>query len=319
MQHTLLEVNQFLRRVIVANLPEPLWVTCEIMQISTTRGHYYIDLVEKDAVTQQVVAQAQAVLWSGAYYRLKQKIGANLKDLLQVGVQALIRVRVDFSERYGLKLVVEDLDPAYTLGQMLLQRQQTILTLQKDGLLALNKTRPLPLLPQRLAIISSATAAGLQDFLQELTQNKYGYPFQYQLFTAAMQGQFTEKEVVHALERIAEQRTAFDAVAILRGGGSKLDLSAFDSLKMCKAIANFPLPVLTGIGHDIDEAVADLVAHTTLKTPTAVATFLVERCLTAEMSLRELSDAIRQGAQRHLTQQQQRLEAQNNGCSKVRF
>lgn len=307
-QHTLLEVNQFLKRVVAANLPEAIWVTCEIMQVGSSRGHYYIDLIEKDAITQQIVAQSQAVMWSSTFYRLKKKIGANFKNLLQSGIQVLIQVKIDFSERYGLKLVIENIDPAYTLGQMEMQRQVTIEQLKKEKLFDKNSQLLLPIVPQRIAVISSPKAAGLQDFLQELTTNQYEYNIDYQLFKAAMQGQFSEKEIIEALKTINKQKTNFDAVVLIRGGGSKLDLSGFDSLKLCKTIANFSLPILTGIGHEIDESIADLVAHTSLKTPTAVATFLIERLLNFELEINQLQQDITKQTQQYLQQQNLQLE-----------
>jgi exodeoxyribonuclease VII large subunit len=308
MKHTLLELNQFLKRIVVANLPEPIWVTCEIMQIGNSRGHYYIDLIEKDEITQQIVAQSQAVMWSGTYYRLKKKIGANFNNLLQSGIQVMVQVKVDFSERYGLKLVIENMDPAYTLGQMEMQRQATIEQLKKEKLLVKNSQLTLPKIPQRIAVISSVKAAGLQDFLEELTNNQYGYDIKYRLFEAAMQGQFSEKEIVGALQNIDLQKRDFDAVVLIRGGGSKLDLSGFDSLRLCQTLANFPLPILTGIGHEIDESISDLVAHTSLKTPTAVATFLVERFLNYELEISQLYQLIQQETQSVLNRNNQFLE-----------
>lgn len=308
MTHTLLELNQFLKRVVAANLPDTVWVTCEIMQIGSSRGHSYIDLIEKDGITQQIVAQSQAVMWAGTYYRLKKKIGANFKNLLQSGIQVRVEVRVDFSERYGLKLVIENIDPTYTLGQMEMQRQATIEALKKEKLFNKNNQLTLSNVPQRIAVISSKNAAGLQDFLQELTSNQYGYTIDYQLFNAAMQGQFVEKEVIKALKEIKARKQHFDAVVLIRGGGSKLDLSGFDGLKLCKTLANFPLPILTGIGHEIDESIADLVAHTSLKTPTAVATFLVERLLNFELEINTLQQIITKQTQQLLTNNQQQLE-----------
>ena len=307
-QHTLLEVNQFLKRVVTANLPETIWVTCEIMQIGSSRGHYYIDLIEKDAITQQIVAQSQAVMWSSTFYRLKKKIGANFKNLLQSGIQVLVEVKVDFSERYGLKLVIENINPAYTLGQMEMQRQATIKQLKKEKLFDKNSELLLPIVPQRIAVISSPKAAGLQDFLQELTTNQYDYKIDYQLFKAAMQGQFSEREIIEALRAIEKRKMDFDAVVLIRGGGSKLDLSGFDSLKLCKTIANFSLPILTGIGHEIDESIADLVAHTSLKTPTAVATFLIEKLLNFELAINQLQQTINNQTQQYLQQQNLLLE-----------
>ncbi len=312
MKHSLLELNQFLKRVVIANLPDKIWVTCEIMQIGQSRGNFYIDLIEKDSVTKQVVAQSQAVLWSSTYYRLKKKLGTNFKNVLQSGIEVLIEVRVDFSERYGLKLVIENIDPAYTLGQMQMQRQQTIKQLKKENLLDKNGLISLNKIPQNIAIISSEKAAGFQDFMEELLNNQYNYQFKYQLFKAGMQGQFVEKEVSAALNNIELQQSKFDAIVIIRGGGSKLDLSGFDSLKICRLISNSSLPVLTGIGHDVDECVADLVAHTSLKTPTAVATFLIEQFLNFEIGISNIELNLNQKVNQVIQEKKQEIESLEN-------
>ncbi len=285
LKHSLYELNEFIKRVVAINLPEQLWVSCEIMQSNRSRGHWYLELIEKDKSTQEITAQAQAVMWASVYYQLKRKIGKDIDTILQSGMQVLLQIKVDFNERYGLKYIIQNIDTAHTLGQMELKRRAILQQLQQERAFEKNKRLPLPTVIQKLAIISSEKAAGYKDFEQHLYQNPYGYQFQIHLYKAAMQGQFVEKEVIKALKSIHRSKDTYDAIVLTRGGGSKLDLSGFDNLKLCQAIANANLPVLTGIGHEIDESIADRVAHTALKTPTAVASFLIERMVEFESTL----------------------------------
>ena len=292
MKYSLLELNNYIRQVLVLNFSESLWVSCEIAQIGHSRGHYYLDLVEKDTLTDAVAAKSQAILWRRDYLRLQIELGTALDSLLQDGVQVLLKVKVNYHEAYGLKFIIEEIDPAYTLGQLEIKRQQTILQLRKEGLFEQNKTRYLPPVLQRIAVLSSETAAGLQDYLVQTKQNPYGYRIDNQLFAATVQGTGVEKEMRSRLASIARRKEDFDAVVIIRGGGARLDLSAFDGYKLCKAIAEFPLPVLTGIGHDSDETVADLTAHTALKTPTAVADFILTRNAAFEGEMQHLGQYV---------------------------
>ncbi|MCB0580373.1 MAG: exodeoxyribonuclease VII large subunit, partial [Phaeodactylibacter sp.] len=225
--------------------------------------------------------------------KLRRKLGRTLDGLLQDGIEALLLVQVDFHERYGLKLVVEDIDPAYTLGQLELRRRQIMERLEAEQLIGRNQRHTLPVAVQRIAVISSEKAAGLQDFLQQLQENAYGFRFDCRLYPAAMQGGQTEEEVIHQLRKVERRRAHFDCAAIIRGGGAKLDLAAFDRYELCKAVAGSTLPVLTGIGHDIDEALLDKVAHTALKTPTAVADFIVHRNMEFEGALHRLGQQLR--------------------------
>ena len=276
------------------NFPDALWVRCEIAQLSQSRGHVYLELVEKEENENEPTAQASAVIWQSAQRRLQSKLGtANWKALLQVGAEVLLRVKVEHHERYGLKLMVDDIDPSYTLGKLEQRRRQLYEQLKQQGLLGKNGELPLRPVLQRIAVISSETAAGYQDFLQHLGENAYGYTFKTSLFPAAMQGALVETEVLKQLRAIQRRVTAFDAVVLIRGGGAKLDLAGFDSLALCEAIAKFPLPILTGIGHDVDETLVDLVAHTALKTPTAVADYLLQHNLQFEGQLLELSQFLR--------------------------
>lgn len=304
----LFEVLQHLRRTVALNFPETLWIKAEIAQFRESRGHIYLEIIEKDSGTEEWLAQAGAVLWQNQRIALTRKLGAQLRAVLQEGMEILCKARVDFHERYGLKLVIEDIDPAYTAGQLALERLKKLEILQREGLMGKNRSLPLPPVLQRVAILSSPQAAGLQDFEQQLLKNTFGYNFFTRLFPAAMQGNLLENESIAQLTRIRAHTQHYDCVVIIRGGGSKLDLAGFDSLELCRAIAHFPLPVFTGIGHDIDQTLTDLVAHQALKTPTAVAEFLLQNNLAFETRTLETWQWIRQFANQQLTRQQQLLE-----------
>lgn len=304
----LFEVLQHLRRTVLLNFPESLWIKAEIAQVRESRGHVYLELIEKDSNTAEWIAQAGAVLWQNQRIALTRKIGGQLRALLQEGMEVLLKARVDFHERYGLKLVIDDIDPAYTVGQLAIERQKKLEALQHEGLIGKNRTLALSPVLQRIAVLSSPQAAGLQDFEQQLLQNPFGYRFFTRLFPAAMQGNLLESETIAQLTRIRALEQHFDCVVIIRGGGSKLDLAGFDSLDLCRAIAHFPLPVITGIGHDIDQTLTDLVAHQALKTPTAVAEFLVQNNFAFENRTLEAWQWIGQFATQQLTRQQYVLE-----------
>lgn len=290
---SLFELNEHLRRILALNFPQPLWITAEIAQIGESKGHYYLDLVQKAAESDEIVAQAQAALWAGEYRQLLRRLGMSLQMVLREGQEVKIQVRPDFHERYGLKLHITDIDPAFTLGQLDLQRRQTVQTLREQGLFDLNRQLALPRVLQRIALISSETAAGKQDFIRQLAENQFGYHFDLQFFPAAVQGKDAGPDIIRALAAIAATPARFDCVVLVRGGGSRLDLSAFDGLELCAAVARMPLPVLAGIGHDVDETVLDLVACRSLKTPTAVAEYLIQHNMTFEGGILELTEAVR--------------------------
>ncbi len=317
--YSLFELNEYIRRVFALNFQDAVWIRCEIAQINASRGHHYLNLIEKSAEGENIIAQSSAVLWASKYRQLRRQHKKLLADLLQDGVAVLIQVKIEYDERYGLKLVIEDIDPSYTMGQMELKRQQILETLQQENLLEVNSKIPLPTAIQRVAIISSETAAGLQDYLNQIATNSYGYQFSNQLFPAAMQGANVEKEILKQLKKIAFLQANYDAVIIIRGGGSKLDLAGFDNLALGRAVANFPLPVLVGIGHEIDETVLDKVAHTSLKTPTAVADFLISRLLHFESRILEYKNYIFNSAnyqiqaeKNQLTYAQKMIQLQGN-------
>ncbi len=281
------------------NFSEALWISAEIAQISESRGHVYISLVQKETEATEVLAedkilaQTEAVIWARDYRRLKRQLGVQFKNILKPGLEVLIQAKVEYHERYGLKLLIQDIDPAYTVGKLELQRQETLQMLTRQGLLDKNKKQKLPKVLQKIAVISSERAAGYQDFQRQLTDNPYAYQINYTLLNAAMQGDQAKTEIINRLNEINETALAYDAVVIIRGGGAKLDLHAFDAAELCVAIANCKIPVVTGIGHDIDETLADRVAFEALKTPTAVAEWIIQHNLFFEMNLLELGNQIK--------------------------
>ena len=269
-----------LQKLVKATLDEafalPVWVSAEIAEIKINySGHCYLELVEKGGDNGVPLSQARAVIWRTAYARIAGYFEAETGQRLAAGIRILARVMISYHELYGFSLNILDIDPTFTLGDMERQRQITIERLQREGVWDINRENPLPQVVQRIAIVSSRQAAGYQDFCKEL--GKSPYAFSLTLFDAFMQGAGAEDSIVAALDAVADRMDDFDAVVLIRGGGSASDLNCFNAYRLCAHVAQFPLPVVTGIGHDKDTSVADMVAHTALKTPTAVAGWLVER------------------------------------------
>jgi len=276
--YSLYDLNEYVRRVIALNFPEPLWISAEISQCKIHRGQAYLELVQQDEESGEIIARASAAIWYKTYLFLSKKLKELMDSLLKEGTQVLIKVRIDYNEKYGMKLVIEDIDPSYTIGQMEMERTKIIERLISDKLYDVNKEVDAPIVFQRLAVISSAQAAGYKDFIAQLENNPYGYAYTTTLFPAAMQGQNVEREVITALEKVKHDGK-YDGVLIIRGGGSKLDLSYFDNYNIAASIASLAIPCLVGIGHEIDESVTDLVSYKSLKTPTAVADYLIDHSL----------------------------------------
>jgi len=272
--YSLYQVNEFLKRTIALNFPNEIWVKAEIAQIRESRGHWYLELVEKAEGQDEIIAQSSAAIWRGTYATLARKIGSELKGILADGMEVMVKCKMTYHERYGLKMNITDVQPEYTIGRLAKERAATIAKLKQLKLMDVNKLLEAQIVLQKVAVISAITAAGYQDFHQQLAENSMGYDFVIDLYPAAMQGINAEPEVLKQLKNIAEKKY-YDAVVIIRGGGAKLDLVAFDSLMLATAVAKFPLPVLVGIGHDIDESVIDMVAYKSLKTPTAVAEYII--------------------------------------------
>ncbi len=305
--YSLFELNEYLRRVIALNFNEAIWIKAEIFQIKPSRGNYYLELVEKAEGSNDIIAQMSAVIWVKSALFIKRKLGELQDAILSDGTQISVKVRLDFNERYGLKLIIEDIDPSYTMGQLELIRQKIIQRLKSENLIHLNGLQEIPAVVQRVAVISSKTAAGYQDFMAQLRNNPYGYQYQVDLYQAAMQGKNTEKEVLSAMQDIADHHNQYDLICIIRGGGSKMDLAAFDNYNISYAISQSPLPVLCGIGHDIDQTIADIVAHIELKTPTAVADFLIEHNLFFESEQLRMIEQIKSLSMMTLQREEQKL------------
>jgi exodeoxyribonuclease VII large subunit len=271
---SLAELQGILKRGVESAVPLPVWVAAEIGEVHTNRsGHCYMELIEKGGDNGVPRAKAPAVIWRSAWGAIRPYFVSETGRELAVGMKVLLKVTVSYHELYGLSLVVSDVDPLYTLGEQQRQRQETIVRLQREGIFDMNRGLKVPRVVQRVAVISSASAAGYQDFMNELAAS--GFRFHVELFDAVMQGHGTEDSIIAALERVAEGD--FDAVAVIRGGGAQSDLAAFDSYRLSSHVAQFPMPVVAGIGHDKDLSVVDMVAHLSLKTPTAVAGWLVDR------------------------------------------
>ena len=276
---SLVELNQLIKQALSAKLQPTYWVVAEIGELRVAQnGHCYLDLVEKG--DDRLLAKVRATIWAYTFRNLQGWFESVTGEALRPGLKILAQVEVQFHELYGLSFNVKDIDAQYTLGERARRRREVIQQLIDEGVYEMNKALPLPLVPQRIAVISSPTAAGLGDFMDQLQRNRGGYRFEVQLFKASMQGDAAEASIVAALLAVydcLEQRgPCFDVVVVIRGGGAQVDLDCFDTYGLATHIAQFPLPVVTGIGHERDETVADLVAHTKMKTPTAVAEFLID-------------------------------------------
>ncbi len=292
---TLKELQRMVKLTLDERFALPVWVSAEISEIKVNySGHCYLELVEKGTGDGLPTAQARAVIWRSQFPRISARFESETGQRLAAGIRLLAKVLVSYHELYGFSLQITDIDPSFTLGDLERQRQQTIAQLHEDGVWEMNRALPMPEVVQRVAVVSSAQAAGYQDFCKELAKSPYR--FETVLFDAFMQGAAAEDSIVSALCEVAARPERFDVVVMIRGGGSRSDLTCFDSYRLCTYVAQFPLPVLTGIGHDKDTSVADLVAHTALKTPTAVAGWLVDRMADAEglldVAALQLHDAV---------------------------
>lgn len=275
MEHlTLFDLNRLVKETLDSNLEPSYWVVAEIGEMrSNQTGHCYLELVEK--ADDKVIAKMRATIWAYTYRNLSTWFEGITGQALQPGLKILCNVTIQFHELYGLSANVRDIDANFTLGERAQRRKKIIEQLVEDGVFDMNKSHKLPIVPQRIAVISSPTAAGFGDFMDQITKNSYGYQFKVRLYKAIMQGDKACESMINAMLQIHNSREEYDALIIIRGGGSQIDLDCFDDYNLAAHIAQFILPVITGIGHERDETIADLVAHTMMKTPTAVAEFLI--------------------------------------------
>ena len=273
---TLYELNTLVREAIASAMDRDYWVEAELSEVREVRGHCFMELVQKDLFSPTPVARASAKCWKTTWIRIRPRFEAITGQPLRPGMKVMLLVHPDFHEAYGFSWIVSDVDPTYTLGDMARKRMEIVNQLKAEGVFDLQKGLPLPLFSQHIAVISSENAAGYGDFCSQLSNNDYGFSFMPVLFAAVMQGDGVEQSIVAALNAINAEADRFDVVVIIRGGGATADMSGFDTLLLAENVANFPLPVITGIGHERDECVLDMVSHTRVKTPTAAAALLVD-------------------------------------------
>lgn len=305
---TLYELNNLVRGVLESRLKDEYWLQAELSEVREAyNGHCYVEFVQKDTAGRNLIAKARGAIWAGTYRLLAPMFERETGQRLVPGLKVLVRVSVTFHELYGYSLTVSDIDPAYTLGDIARRRKEILAQLAAEGILNDNKELRLPLLANRIAVISSATAAGYGDFCNQLLRNDYGLRFTVRLFPAVMQGERVEASVLAAMDAVMAECDAWDAVVIIRGGGAVSDLSGFDTYLLAAACAQFPLPVITGIGHERDETVLDAVAHTRVKTPTAAAAFLIAHQVETASVLDGLARRISQAARWRMEREQNRL------------
>lgn len=294
-QLSIYDLNRRIKESLEANFPALLWVTGEISEIREDRkGHCYLELMDREEGAEWPRARALATIWANAWRMIRPYFETTTGQSLEAGMKILAKVSVDYHEAFGLSLNIKDIEPSYTIGEQARQRQEIIRRLEEEGVMDMNKELAMPMVPQRVAVISSDGAAGYGDFINQLENNPYDYHIYHKLYTATMQGARTEGSVIAALDRINEDAARYDAVLIIRGGGAKADLGSFDSYWLAFHITQFPLPVISGIGHERDETIVDLVAHTRVKTPTAAAEYLIDRMGAFDY---RLSKMVRQAAE----------------------
>jgi len=312
--YTLRQLNLMVRDAIEAELSDEYWVQAELAECRENRGHCYMELIEKDEQSNTPIARASAKCWKTTWNVVRPHFERTTGQPLHAGMKVLLRVYPQFHEAYGFSWIVTDIDPTYTIGDLARRRQEIIVKLKQEGVFDLQRELCLPLFCQRIAVISSETAAGYGDFCRQLEENDYGFRFSVTLFPAIMQGEQVEQSIIFALNQIysassnlpplgetfgasgpppngGDERGGFDCVVIIRGGGATTDLSGFDTLALAENVAQFPIPVITGIGHDRDESILDMVAHQRVKTPTAAAALLID-------NLKRVADRIADARQR---------------------
>ncbi len=306
---SLYELNNLVRRHLEEALPDAFWVRAELGEVRLNRsGHCYVEFVEKDPHGNGLVARAKGNIWANVFTLLKPYFEAETGQAFTAGIKVLVQVSVHFHELYGFSLTVHDIDPTYTLGDLARRRKEILAQLEAEGVLTLNKELPMPCLPRRVAVVSSPTAAGYGDFCDQLRHNARGFAFHVELFPALMQGEQTERSILSALDAINARQDDFDVVVIIRGGGAVADLSGFDTYLLAAACAQFPLPVITGIGHERDDTVLDLVAHTRVKTPTAAAEFLIACMEESARRLEQLTVRLQEAVRSLLQRERLRLQ-----------
>jgi len=320
---SLYDLTTLVSETIAEALPNQYWVEAELMSIQERNGHCFMQLVQKDLFGATPVAQAPAKCWRSQWVKVAAKFQKATGDLPRPGMQLLVKTKVEFHPTFGFSLIVNDIDPTFTIGDMARKRQEIIQTLKDEGVFDLQRELELPLFCQKIAVISSPGAAGYGDFCNQLANNEYGFKFDVTLFPAVMQGEQVEQSVCAALDAIYESLNSktpfpsgegggealFSCVVIIRGGGAVADMSGFDTLSLAENVANFPIPIITGIGHDRDESVLDMVSFQKVKTPTAAAAFLIDRLVDVLNRVEDAQNTILSSVSLRLERQKNKIES----------
>jgi len=312
-RHTLYELNQLVRETLETEMPDEYWVEAELSECRESRGHCYLELIQKEEKTNTPIARASAKCWANSWTVIRPYFERTAGQALHAGMKVLLKVYPQFHEAFGFSWIVTDIDPTYTIGDLARRRQEIIRQLKEEGVFDLQRELSLPLFAQRIAVITSETAAGYGDFLNQLQQNEYGFRFEVTLFPAIMQGEQVEQSVINALNQIhtemSDNNDVFDVVVMIRGGGATSDMSGFDTLALAENVANFPIPIITGIGHERDECILDMISHTRMKTPTAAAAFLISHLAETDDLLNDIQNRMVRLVKERLTTHQLRLAA----------
>ncbi len=318
--YTLRQLNLMVRDAIADALPDEYWVEAELSECRENSGHCYMELIEKDEHSNTPVARASAKCWRQTWQMVKPYFERTTGQPLHAGMKVLLQVYAQYHEAFGFSWIVTDIDPTYTLGDMARKRQEIIRQLKEEGIFDLQRELRIPLFAQRIAVISAPTAAGYGDFCRQLEDNDYGFRFTVQLFPAVMQGEQVESSIIAALDKIHSEYSEcslssqlspltphFDVVVIIRGGGASADLSGFDTLALAENVAQFPLPIITGIGHDRDESILDMVSNTRVKTPTAAAALLIDNLKRVLERIEQAEASVTHHISERIRSQQQRI------------
>ncbi len=317
---TLTQLNTQVSEVVNETFDTPVWITAEVSEARTAgNGHCYLEFIEKHPRTGAVTARARGVVWSSRWWLLRTAFEQATGRVFAAGIKVQVEVQVTMHPSYGYTLDVQDIDPSFTIGDLARQRQAIIDRLTAEGIIDMNRELPMPRLPQRIAVISAANTAGYGDFCHQLAHNEGGYCFYPHLFAATMQGANTGAAIIKALESIYRHAELFDVVVIIRGGGATADLAGFDEYEAAANCAQFPLPIIVGIGHERDTTVLDRVAHTSVKTPTAVAAYLIDLLAAEGNHLAALTDALTETLHEVRQRQQQRLQTCLTGLQRTRL
>lgn len=308
---SLYELNTLVSSVLSLDLPDDYWVEAELSEAREVRGHCYMELVQKDEASNTPIAKASAKCWASRWSILRPMFERVTGQRLHAGMKVMLRVKAQFHAAYGFSWIVSDINPEYTMGDLMRRRQEIIKQLKAEGVFDLQRELTIPAFAQHIAVVSSDGAAGYGDFCRQLADNAQGYRFTVRLFSATMQGEAVERSVIAALNRIYEEQDVFDTVVIIRGGGATSDLSGFDTLALAENVANFPLPIITGIGHERDESVLDMISFQKVKTPTAAAAFLVQHLTDVYVRVMEAQETIVQNVKHRLQVEKMRLDRLN--------